>query len=103
MRIEILKPIASMYGGFRPGNVIDIPEVIAEKWCKIGIAKKSKEEASFVVNEGSQVGVEIDGVKAKELKLKPEVIPTGMFWCTRCLLLHRVDKKIGQSHQKYSG
>ncbi|MBA7478998.1 hypothetical protein ES707_14429 [subsurface metagenome] len=34
-------------------------------------------------------------------KTKPEVIPTGMFWCPHCNSLHRIASKIGKGHLKY--
>jgi len=38
---------------------------------------------------------------AKVRKEKPEVIPNGMFWCSRCNSLHRIASKTGGSHLKY--
>lgn len=34
-------------------------------------------------------------------KTKPDVIPTGMFWCPHCNSLHRIASKIGKGHLKY--
>lgn len=44
--------------------------------------------------------------KAPEPKpkpVKPDVIPKGQFWCTKCKTLHREigTSKIGQKHLKY--
>lgn len=103
MRIKILKPIATVYGGFGPGKVVDIPEVVARKWCRAGIAKESNEEASVVVKEGTQVAIQVAGVETKEPKMRPAVIPSGMFWCIYCQALHRANSKIGRSHLKHSG
>jgi len=32
--------------------------------------------------------------------VKPDVIPKGQFWCTKCKALHRETSKIGQKHLK---
>lgn len=100
MRIRILKSIASIYGGFAPGMVVDIPnEAVARSWCNAGIAKEASSqdktaEARLIIAQKKA---------AKLLKEKPEVIPEGMFWCSHCHVLHRADSKIGKRHQKYSG
>lgn len=33
--------------------------------------------------------------------VKPDKIPSGMFWCTRCKALHRETSKKGQKHLKH--
>lgn len=42
MRVRILKPIVSAYGGFSPGAVVDVPDNIGSNWCKAGIAMQDK-------------------------------------------------------------
>lgn len=86
MRIRMLKSIASIYGPFYPGMVADIPAPVAKSWCNAGIAEEDKSQKA-----------------AKTPRVKPEVIPSGMFWCTNCQVLHRADTKIGKRHLKYSG
>lgn len=98
MRIKILKPMATIYGGFRPGTVIDIPDRVGTIWCEAGIAEESDDEAQFVFKD-----TQVDKVKTKETRARPEVIPSGMFWCVHCQALHRADSKTGQRHLKYSG
>jgi len=61
MRIRILKPIASIYGGFMPGTVVDIPnENIAASWCRAGIAMQDKS---------------LDGASESKTELAPEAAP----------------------------
>lgn len=100
MRIKMLKSIASIYGGFVPGMVVDIfNEAVAKSWCNAGIAEEASGQETTA--EARQI---IPQKKAARLpKVKPEVIPEGMFWCTHCLKLHRVDKWTGKRHLKYSG
>lgn len=99
MRVKILESIASIYGGFAPGMVVDIPnEAVVKSWCNAGIAEVTKAELSA---EARQI---IPQKKVARLpKEKPEVIPKGMFWCTHCYVLHRGTSNIGKRHQKYSG
>jgi hypothetical protein len=33
--------------------------------------------------------------------VKPDVIPSGMFWCPNCKVLHRESSKLGTRHLKY--
>ena len=42
MRIRILKPIATAFGTFQAGEVKEIPDDIAKKWVKKGLAMKDK-------------------------------------------------------------
>jgi len=42
MRVRIIKPIASAYGGFAVGTVADVPAKVARNWCKVGIAMQDK-------------------------------------------------------------
>ena len=99
MRIRILKSIASIYGGFAPGMVVDVPEPVAKSWCNAGIAEEASgqdktAEARLIIPQKKAAGLP---------KEKPEIVPEGMFWCTHCQALHRADTKIGKRHQKYSG
>ena len=99
MRIKMLKSIASIYGGFAPGMVVDIPnEAVAKSWCNAGIAKDATgqdltAEARLIIPQKKA---------AKTPREKPAVIPEGMFWCSHCQSLHRASSKTGQRHLKYS-
>lgn len=42
MRIRILKPIISILGSFKPGDVANIPENVAEDWCNRRLAMQDK-------------------------------------------------------------
>lgn len=42
MRVRIIKPIGSAYGGFAVGTVADVPAKVAKDWCKDGIAMQDK-------------------------------------------------------------
>ena len=42
MRVRIIKPIASAYGGFSVGTVADVPADIAKVWCRDGVAMQDK-------------------------------------------------------------
>ena len=98
MRLRFLKSIASIYGGFAPGMVADIPnEAIAQSWCKAGIAEETKAELS------AEARLIIPQKRTRVPGEKPEAIPDGMFWCTHCQVLHRASSNIGKRHQKYSG
>lgn len=56
MRIKMLKDASTLYGRFRSGQVIDIPAVVAKKWCRNEMAVTSRAKASFLVEEGRQHG-----------------------------------------------
>ncbi len=38
MRVRILKPVES----FKPGDVKNVPDKVAKKWCKAGLAMQDK-------------------------------------------------------------
>lgn len=80
MRVKIHQTIVSVHGTYQPGQVVELPDKVAEGWLKKG------ELISQVI-----------------AKQKPKKIPKGMYWCTHCQKLHREDKKKGLSHLKYSG
>jgi len=42
MRIRILKHLISAFGSMEPGAVHDIPDNIAQSWCRAGIAMQDK-------------------------------------------------------------
>ena len=42
MRVRIIKPIGSAYGGFAVGTVANVPDGIAKQWCEDGIAMQDK-------------------------------------------------------------
>lgn len=42
MRVRIIKPIGSAYGGFAVGTVANVPEKVARDWCNSGIAMQDK-------------------------------------------------------------
>lgn len=99
MRIRILKSIASIYGGFAPGMVVDVPEPVGKSWCNAGIAKEASgqdktAEARLIIPQKKSAKTPTD---------KPEVVPEGMFWCSHCQVLHRANSNIGKRHLKYSG
>lgn len=92
MRIKILKSIASIYGGFAPGMVVDIPnEAVVKSWCRAGIAEETKAELS------AEARLVIPQKKAARLpKEKPEVIPEGLFWCEKHQTLHKQNSPTGK-------
>ena len=42
MRVRIIKPIASAYGGFAVGTVANVPAKVGRDWCNVGIAMQDK-------------------------------------------------------------
>lgn len=42
MRVRILKPVATAYGGFIPGKIADVPYKVGRDWCEAGIAMQDK-------------------------------------------------------------
>jgi len=60
MRVRILKPIVSAYGGFSPGVVVDVPDNIGRNWCKAGIAMQDKS-----LDGASETKVETPPIKQK--------------------------------------
>lgn len=92
MRIRILKSIASIYGGFAPGMVVDIPNAaVVRSWCNAGIAEETKAELSATAS------LIIPQKKAARLpKEKPEVIPEGLFWCGKHQTLHKLNSSQGK-------
>ena len=42
MKVRIIKPIISSYGGFHPGTAVDIPDSVGETWCRVGIVMQEK-------------------------------------------------------------
>ena len=58
MRVRILKPVATAYGGFTPGTIAIVPYKVGRDWCKAGIAMQDKsldsaKEAKAVKDGGS--------------------------------------------------
>lgn len=39
-------------------------------------------------------------VTSKSSPIRPDVIPDGQYWCSKCLSLHRETSKIGKKHLK---
>jgi len=39
--------------------------------------------------------------RMKIVKQKPGIIPEGMFWCSHCNSMHRLNTAIGKRHLKY--
>lgn len=76
MRIRILKQVASTIGTFMPGDVKDIPDNMAQAWCRAGIAMEDKSQ---------------DG--ASETK-------SDLYWCEQCGRSHERNSKIGRRHVK---
>lgn len=56
MIIRMLRTGGTLYGHFVANQVINIPKVVARKWCRNGIAKKSRGKPTFLVEEGQQKG-----------------------------------------------
>lgn len=42
MRIRVLRLIASAYGVFTPGVVVDVPVKVGRDWCNTGMAMQDK-------------------------------------------------------------
>ena len=42
MRVRILKPIATAYGGFVVGTVANVPAKVGKRWCEAGLAMQDK-------------------------------------------------------------
>jgi len=42
MRVRIIKPIGSAYGGFAVGTVANVPAKVGRDWCNAGIAMQDK-------------------------------------------------------------
>lgn len=77
MRIIIRKHLISVFGSMEPGAIHDIPDAKAHSWCRAGIAE--------AVDEHDRV-----------IKVRPEVIPEGMFWCEKHRILHSEDSGPGE-------
>ena len=93
MKIKIIKGLLSIYGAMVPGKEITVRQHIGMNWIKNGIAVA-------IDDTGNEIALEPEPeVKPKG---KPKVIPVGMFWCSRCHVLHRVASKIGKRHLQYS-
>lgn len=92
MRIKILTSIASIYGGFAPDMVVDIPnEAVAKSWCNAGIAKEASGQ-----DETAEARLIVPQKKAARIpNEKPEVTPEGMFWCEKHQTLHKLDSRTG--------
>ena len=92
MRIKFLRSIASIYGGFAPGMVADIPnEAVAKSWCEAGIA---------VADSGKGKAIQVRQIipqKASKIpkKKKPAKIPKGQFWCEKHRTLHKKSSPTG--------
>lgn len=72
MRVRIHQNIDSVHGTFRVGQVVELPDRVAEAWLK-------KKAVTQVAAPG-----------------KPEVIPEGMFWCDKHETLHKLDSSTGK-------
>ena len=59
MRIQMLRTGGTLFGHFNSGDIVDVPEVIAMKWRRIGYAKLSRMKAQFVVKPGTQKAVRV--------------------------------------------
>jgi len=42
MRVRVLRLVASAFGVFTPGVVVDVPARIGREWCEVGTAMKDK-------------------------------------------------------------
>lgn len=78
MRIRILKPVATVHGTFKPGDVVDVPDNMAQDWCRAGISEQEKS---------------LDG--ASETKSEGD-----LYWCEKCGRSHERSSKIGKRHAK---
>lgn len=71
---------------WKVGEVYDLPDGM------------EKSERNFKPVE-QPVEVEPEQVtEPKPEPVKPDVIPKGQYWCTKCKALHRETSKIGQRH-----
>lgn len=80
MRIRILKHLISIFGSMEPGAIHEIPDDKARSWIRSEIAEP--------VDEAGNV-----------IRIRPDVIPVGMFWCKNHNTLHNIDSKIGEACQ----
>lgn len=74
MKIRIIKSILSIYGAMVPGTIITVSEHIAKNWIKDKIA----------------------------VPAEPMAVPKGMYWCDKCLSLHKLVSPKGIRHLKHS-
>ena len=80
MKIRITRPIVSVHGTYQPEQVTNQPDEVARVWLQKGVA--------VAITKPPKEG-------------KPDVIPKGMFWCSRCQSFHRLVSPRGVSHRKY--
>lgn len=78
MKVRIHQNIVSVHGTYHPGQVVDLPDKVAEVWLKKG------ELISQVIANP-----------------KPAKIPKGMYWCGKCQSLHRLVSPKGVKHLKH--
>jgi len=68
-----------------------------------------KYEKNFELMDQPAPEPESGAVEAPEQKpaapepVKPDVIPTGQYWCTKCKSLHRETSRIGKRHLGFKG
>lgn len=97
MRVKFLKSVASIFGGFVPGMVADIPnESIARSWCNAGIAEEAEGKVKAI--KAKQI---ITQEGHKIIRERPDVIPAGLFWCGKCNTFHKETSTIGKKHHKH--
>lgn len=82
MRIKLLKGVASVHGGFRAGTIANVPDEVAQRWCKAGIAEKMND-------------------KEKAPEERPKKMPRGKYWCSKCQSVHRLTSPKGIRHLKH--
>lgn len=98
MRVKFLKSIASIYGGFAPGMVADIPnDNIASSWCRSGICEEASKAKLNTDARLARHLARVEEYKAKRSdRTEPDNIPDGQFWCEKHSTLHKAKSPTGQ-------
>jgi hypothetical protein len=51
MKVEILKDAGTPYGFLQEGNIIELPDDVAESWCRTKLAKHIREKPETATAE----------------------------------------------------
>ncbi len=106
MRIRLLQSIASIFGGFGVGEVVDIPNKnIAASWIRTGIAEDAEGEELHRIGEERILPLApLQSEKAARKRgprERPAELNKNQFWCKRCSTAHKADSKQGKRHFKH--
>lgn len=78
MRVRILTHVMSARGTFGPGEIVDVPKKIAQKWIEAGLAMEDKS-----LDRVSETKAESD-----------------LYWCEDCGCSHELNSLEGIKHRK---